>query len=324
MKSTKLNPALIWIALAGTACAAEESYHWRDEAGRHTDLVKGDRPLVRYVYAAMDPDRREETHKPFHHVYDTSGKAFITKGPGGKYSHHRGIYFGFSKCSLVNAAGQQESIDTWHSRKGYSEHVELIEQATPQAGGGVHKVKIEWRSDESGTFITEERRLAIAETEFGLQIDFRSTLTTDLDEVKLGGDPQHAGFQFRASNQVFASTSSQTYFVRPGTGQGKPGQTINAPKTLSAPEIPGTRNLPWKGMSVVVGGDRYTIVYLDHPDNPKPADYSERSYGRFGSYFEATVTPSAPVTVNYRLFIKPGEMTADEIAALSATFVRGG
>ena len=33
-------------------------------------------------------------------------------------------------------------------------------------------------------------------------------------------------------------------------------------------------------MSFVLDGKRYSVVYLDHPDNPKEARQSERTYGR--------------------------------------------
>ena len=57
------------------------------------------------------------------------------------------------------------------------------------------------------------------------------------------------------------------------------------------------------------------VVYLDHPDNPKPARSSERDYGRFGSYFVADVTKDKPLKVKYRLWIQPGEMTVEQCEA---------
>jgi len=315
--------AATWVAGTAGVCSAEE-YRWIDEAGKFRDLLAGDRPVARYVYEPLDastPERREATYKPFHHVYTFDGEGFLTKGPGGRFSHHRGIFLGFSKCSFTNAAGNQETVDTWHSRKGYTEHLEFENQEILE-NGGRHRVRIAWRSDASGTFLTEERGLQFREKDGGLQVDFHSELSTGLERVRLDGDPQHAGFQFRASNEVAEDTKSQTYYIRPGTGKAKPGKTINAPRNITAAEVPGTRNLPWKAMSVVVGGQRYTIAYLDHPSNPKPADYSERDYGRFGSYFVAEVTPDDPVSIRYRLFIRKGELTAEDVAALSAEFVR--
>ncbi len=60
---------------------------------------------------------------------------------------------------------------------------------------------------------------------------------------------------------------------------------------------------------------------VDKPTNPKEARYSERDYGRFGSYFEYDLEPSKPLTVNYRVWLQDGEMRPDDVAAHSANFV---
>ena len=73
-------------------------------------------------------------------------------------------------------------------------------------------------------------------------------------------------------------------------------------------------------MSFVVNGQRYTCCYLDHPSNPKPARYSERDYGRFGSYFEYDLEPAKPLDVRYRIWLQPGEMDVANVNALSRDF----
>jgi hypothetical protein len=74
-------------------------------------------------------------------------------------------------------------------------------------------------------------------------------------------------------------------------------------------------------MSFVLQGKRYTAAYLDHPKNPKEARYSEREYGRFGSYFAYTIDEGKPLTVTYRFRLQEGLMKPEEITALSAAFV---
>jgi hypothetical protein len=74
-------------------------------------------------------------------------------------------------------------------------------------------------------------------------------------------------------------------------------------------------------MSIVVGGKRYTILYLDHPQNPKPSRYSERDYGRFGSYFVADVSKEKPLDVKYRLWVQAGEMTVEQCEKLRHDFI---
>ena len=74
-------------------------------------------------------------------------------------------------------------------------------------------------------------------------------------------------------------------------------------------------------MCFTVHDRRYTVSYLDHPDNPKPARYSERDYGRFGSYFATDINTEEPLTVNYRLVIHQGEFEAEEVAKQSEAFL---
>ena len=84
---------------------------------------------------------------------------------------------------------------------------------------------------------------------------------------------------------------SKTYYIRQD-GKGKAGETRNYDhRKQDAPQNEECTNRPWLAISFVLDSERFTVVYLDHPDNPKPAYYSERDYGRFGSYFVADVTP---------------------------------
>src|SRR5262249_42190962 len=134
-----------------------------------------------------------------------------------------------------------------------------------------------------------------------------------------------AGFHFRADYEVNDTVEAakkakkpvDTYFLRPD-GKGQPGETRNwDPKTKKGPA-----NLPWDAMSFVLGGKRYPAVSLDRPDNPKEARFSERDYGRFGSYFEYQLTEKHPLSVGYRVWLREGEMTVEQCEALHKSFTQ--
>ncbi len=147
-------------------------------------------------------------------------------------------------------------------------------------------------------------------------IEFASRLRSTSGRVRIDGDPQHAGFQFRAHNDVDAYTTNQTIFIRPD-GIGKPAGTRNwDPQTRQGPV-----NMPWNAMSFVLGTNRYTVAYLDRPENPKEARFSEREYGRFGSCFEYTMEKDKPLTVNYRLWLQDSLVKPEQVAALSSDFI---
>lgn len=308
--------------VAGPLAVFAEGFEWKDTEGKHTDLLFDGRKVARYQYERINEERREETYKPYHHVYDWEGKDFITKGHGGQYSHHRGIYYGFSRCSYRDAAGKEiTKQDTWHCQKAHQTHEKFVQQ-TATKDRAEQTVEIDWHGDDGTVFAREKRTLVFSFNDGGdLVVDFHSVLVAVMNDVRVDGDPQHAGFQFRASNEVSTSTKKQTYYIRPKTGKAAEGTTIN---WSAKNDTEATRDLPWKGMSVVVGGERYSVAYLDSPDNPKPARYSERDYGRFGSYFATDVTKEKPLVVNYRLVIRKGEYQPAEIEGLSKEFAGKG
>ncbi|HEY8505564.1 MAG TPA: DUF6807 family protein [Gemmataceae bacterium] len=275
--------------------------------------------VARYMCRDFDdstPESRFMTYKPFHHIFDPETGTQLTAGPEAgmkaKFPHHRGLFFGFNRISYGG-----KKADVWHcTGDAHQRH----EGYGPMCNNPVldrMTATISWRGPGKEAFAYEERQVTFYRpTGEGMLIDFASRVESNVDvPVKLDGDPQHAGVQFRASHEVADKTFKQTYYLRPD-GKGKPDETRNwDPKTGKGPE-----NLPWNALCCVIGGKRYTVVYLDHPENPKPARYSERNYGRFGSYFEYTLTKDKPLRVKYRLWIQPGEMTVGQCEALSSAF----
>jgi hypothetical protein len=272
------------------------------------------RPVLLYMNKAFDDStkkRRAETFKVYHHLYDPEGKRLVTNGAGGLYPHHRGLFYGFK---TIYYGGHKKPVDTWHcTGDTYQSHERFLSKEVGPVLGR-HRVLIAWHGHKKEGFAKEERELTVYNIPGGRLVEFASRLRTTNGKVKLDGDPQHAGFQFRAAQEVAAKTSKQTYFLRPD-GRDKSGATRNWPKDKKHV------NLPWDAMSFVLGGQRYSVAYLDKPTNPKEARFSERNYGRFGSYFVYEVTKEKPLVIDYRIWLQKGEMTRKQVAALSADFV---
>jgi hypothetical protein len=311
-------------------------FHGRDADKSGVEWLFGDRPVMKYVSPTLDESssqKREETFKVFHHVYDPSGKFLVTKGVGGQFTHHRGIFYGFMKATYG-----KNTVDIWHCK---NDTHQAQAETRRHASGRVlasHRLEIDWNGVGKNTFARELRELTTYDVPGGTMIDFSSKLTPTGDDVKLDGDPQHAGFHFRASNEVAERQAAYdkatkikdadkreealkkiavkdlTIFVRPD-GDGKPGTETNWPANKKHVD------LPWLAMSFVVKDKRFTVCYLDQPTNPKEARFSERAYGRFGSYFVTTVTKEKPLVVRYRLWLQEGKMKGDDVAALSKAFV---
>lgn len=321
----KFLPLFLCTVLSG-ASLARAGFTWTDTPGKHLELSRDDKPVARYVYEAIDestPARREETFKPFCHLYFYQWEHYgnlLTKGPGGKFTHHRGVFYGFNQISYTDASGKRhEKVDVWHCRKAHQVHRRFTAQEASE-DAATFTSEIDWIGDDGVAFATESRTMRFSLSGPDVVVDFTSTLTPKVAELRLDGDPQHAGFHFRAHNDVNDKTGKATYYLRPVTGIGQPGATINWTDKTDNDQ---TRDLPWKAMCITLRDTQATVSYLDHPSNPKPARASERDYGRFGTYFATTVKKESPLTVKYRLVVHPGEYeTADEVAKLSEAFLK--
>jgi hypothetical protein len=276
-------------------------YTWVRKDHQSIQLQKDGKPLIQYEHPVFDNNNREATYKPFHHVFDPETETLITKGIGGLYTHHRGIFFGYNKISINGG----EPIDIWHNRNGeHSEHTEIIEEIAGSVLGG-HTVKIEWKDTLAQIFAIETRTIRVFYTDNQMIIDFQSLLrSTDGDTIILNGDRQHAGVQFRAANEV-SEDSITTFYTRPeNLSHLLPTQEIDSVDMI---------DVPWNAMTFSVNDRQYTVAYLSHPANPNESEMSERLYGRFGEFFPYTITSENPLEVKYRFIVTQGEAPGSDI-----------
>lgn len=284
--------------------APDHRFHWKDSSADGTksrELLIGERPVLRYLHTPFNPENIEITKKVFHMVYSPDGSRLITKGAGGLYPHHRGIYFGYSKCRFDGKV-----VDTWHAHKGeHQKHEKILgEQTGPVLGS--HTLAIAWNDREGKKFVQEHRTLRTYWQPDGSRlIEFRSTLRPTVEKVQLDGDRQHAGVQFRAAQEV-AENQTKTRYLRPkGWHRLDPAKQINDKNHV---------DLPWNAIQYDVGDQGYTVAYLSDPANPEGAEFSERLYGRFGEFFRHELRKGQSLEIRYRWWIRSDrKVTREEI-----------
>ena len=301
------------IPTTGPSEISADGFIWKDAEGKFNELSVDGRPVLRYMYETHDKsteERRRETYKVYHHVYSPDGNRLVTKGSGGLYPHHRGLFYGFNNISY----GDQKRVDTWHCGGGEWQSHEGFVASEEGPVLGRHRVAVNWHGRDGKVFAKEEREMTVYNLRTGTLIEFASRLESTVSHLKLDGDPQHAGFQFRASQEVPDKTKDLTYYLRPD-GKGEPGKFRNWPDDKQHV------NLPWNALSFVLDDQRYTCCYLDHPLNPKETRYSERDYGRFGAYFVAELMVKEKLDLNYRIWLQNGEMTVEQVQTYSNDFV---
>lgn len=290
LRRTLLLIVVLLFAKSARTAADPNGFSFNDDLGQHLDILLDGKIVARYMYAHDNstPKLREETYKPYLHVFDAEGSRPITKGPGGLYPHHRGIFIGWNKMKFDG-----KTYDRWHMKGGEIVHQKFLAQKAT-ADEAAFTSLANWNDAQGEPFLVEERTMTIRRGPAGgrLAIDFHTKLTARRGNVKLDGDPEHSGVQYRPANEVDVK---QTVYVFPR-------ENANSHKD---------RDYPWLGDTYVLSGKKYSIIDLNHPGNPKGTRFSAyRNYGRFGAFPVATVTKDKPLELNYRFLVFDGEMPA--------------
>jgi len=288
----------IALAMVATGCAGA-AQEFEFEQG--LDLRVHGQPWLRTLTTPHLRKHHETTKKVFTHIYDFQGEAPITKGAGGKYSHHRGLFIGW-KDTLVN----DRDYDTWHMPECYQEHREW--KALEAHADRVRQVEtVGWFTPEGDRFIKEERRIAVSEHPRGYRvIDFASTLHSEAGSIPLRGDLQHAGMQVRLANEVARHERTTRYLLPEGA------------KERSDDKVVGGW---WACCSAEVRGTRYWVLHMTPPDHPtgEPV-YSIRRYGRFGAFFEHTLEEGEPFEVHFRVVVSQETLSHRACERLYTTY----
>jgi hypothetical protein len=282
--------------------AGNAFFRFKDGDG-FRDLYHGDRPVMTQV-VKYDPKDHANTFKPFDHVYSfkpatqpstqpnenrAGGYRPITKGPGGQYTHHRGIFFGFNKTAYG---------DFWHCPDVSQRH-ESFDSSREWAGPVAAKMtaKTNWiGKDEKPKFRDTREVTAWRVSDDELVLDYDITLETLTGQTeKVAGDAHHAGFHFRGANEL-ANTADKR------RRSGGAHYVFPASAKLVKDDVWG--ELPWVNANFELFGRRYSVTHMDGPNNPDPTTYSTRPYGRFGAFFTGETTPEKPLKVSYRLVIR--------------------
>jgi len=273
----------------------EPQFAFRDTEGTR-DLEFNGQSVYRYMFHYPSP---QGSYKPFHHIFGFHGEGFITKGPEGSETHHRGIFFGFNT----------QYGNFWASKKAEQRHDDFVMQrqfAGPVAARCASLTK--WRGDTGQTVIRDTREVTAWRPKAGMVIlDFDVSVESLAGDIKPTGNAHHSGFHFRAAEEVQGKTNplhtGGCTFVRPASA------------TLQGDDV--YADCPWVAGFFSIKGNPYVVMQMDYPENPK-STYSTRAYGRFGACFTDTLHEKQPMRLRYRFVIMDGaeKPSPDSLAAM--------
>ena len=295
MHSVTRRTLVVAVLALTLACAtgARAEFTLKDTQGEHLDVLLDGKPVARYMYAhdTSTPERHHETYKPYLHILDPVDGQPITKGPGGKYTHHRGIFIGWRATTV-----EGKSYDTWHMKPGDLVHQKFLKTEAGRASATVTSL-VHWLDGQGNPLVIEQRTMTLrpAPTASGIVVvDFAATLTPAGADVNLKGDPEHAGVQYRPHNDVVANKSAKYVFPK---------------ESITTANVKNERDMPWAALTYTLRGQTYAVQYMNHPSNPKGTIYSAyRDYGRFGAFFQQKVAKGDSLTIRYRILIAKGNL----------------
>lgn len=303
LPKTNRNNTVQWTAtLTKDSDCAGPTFNWENTPGKHLDLFLDKKRVFRYSYELDDHFEKGEIltarNKAFYHIYDLQGEDVITNGPEkGLWSHHRGIMIGWRDVGF-----QGQKLSFWGMEDlTVQKHINFQKTI---AGPVVAKVEalIHW-NDSTGTTVIEEKRQATIYRQFPpviLLLDFASTLKAMNGSVTLDGNAEHGGVQYRAHNDVVEKV--------PGTK--KPTYYFHQDGIDPHEDY----NLPWVGMAYGLRNKMYSVLDMDHPDNPNPTIWSAyRDYARFGPFFREELDANETLNIHYRFWISEDSMPDRDI-----------
>lgn len=269
-----------------TAAIAQSGYDIKDDKKlKQLDVTQSGKLIGRYFYDYDNSSgkRRDDTFKTFLQLYSPTGDLAITKALGGEFNHHRGIFIGWNKITIDG-----EAFDCWHGHGGAQLHQDFSKVQADKRGASFTS-RLLWEKGKNGPPVIEEKRTMTflpAPAPAYAMVDFSSTLKAlEGKTVTLDGDPEHAGIQLRAPIELDRTKTRYLY----------PQKNADAHRDL---------DYPWLACSYVLGEKTYSVVYLNHPENPKSTKYSAyRDYARFGGFFKTTLEKDQEQTLKVRFIV---------------------
>lgn len=295
-----MRPLAFSLMLAAAGSAAAQS------APRPDDVRTPDGKVVAtIVRVPHDPERHQETSKVFHHVFAPDGRR-LTKGPGGDFGHHRGLFIGWNRTRFAGARH-----DFWHCGGGESQRFAGFDaDEAERLGAGWQVARVDWCTADGDVALAESRALrARAIADDVTAVDVLVFLRANNGAVKLAGDPQHAGHQFRALQRFAEKDGPKVRYVRPASAKAHGNDVWT--------------ECAWIAAVLPLPDGPVTVLRVEDPRNGEPEawkpKWSTRDYGRFGATFTHEIADGGHLGVAWTWILALGERDAAWCERAAAT-----
>ena len=316
------------------------------EEKQRVDILIDDKPFTSYLYTDTIPDLKKPVLFP---IYSAKGSV-ITRGypldprPGERidHPHHIGMWLNYGDVNKIDFWGNSNAIPVEkRDRMGTIRHTKL-KHVKSGKGSGSLEVEMEWLNSDNRPLLKENTRFVFQAGENYRIIDRITTLTAQKDKI-LFEDTKEGMMAIRVTRAlelpsdkpvVLSDAHGNKTEVAKLDNTGVTGEYLNS-EGIEGPDVWGKR-ATWISLSGKIDEEDVAIIIFDHPENVgHPTYWHARGYGLFSvnplgqenftggkEVLNFKLDPGESVTFKYRVLIKSGHTSSDEINTVYNSFIK--
>ena len=337
MKQKYFFLVLLPFSLLLGGCSKNEVQVVPVKDSQRVDITVDGKPLTSFLYTDTIPDLT----KPVLYPVISSGGSVITRGfpleprPGERsdHPHHIGMWFTYGDVNHIDFWGNSSAMPPeLHDKLGWIRNVKILKTQNGK-GRGELEYSADWLNAQDVPVLKEHTVLVFEAGKDSRTIDRVTTLTAQEDTVVFYDTKE--GMMGIRVNRALELPSDQPVTLTDAHGnKTKVKKLDNTGVTgnyLTSEGITGKdawgKRARWVSLSGKINGEDVSITIFDHPGNPGyPAYWHARGYGLFAvnplgqkvfskgkEEMNLTLPPGKSVTFKYRVLIKSGPVTSEEL-----------
>ena len=301
------------------------------------DVLIDDMPFTSFLFT----DTISNLKKPVLFPIISAGGSAITRGypmepvAGERtdHPHHVGMWLNYGDVNKIDFWGNSDAIpEKDRERMGEIRNIKIKDIKSGE-GSGSFGVEMDWLNSEKSILLKENTKLDFKSGESYRIIDRITTLTAQEDTI-LFEDTKEGMMAIRVTRAlelpsdkpvVLSDAHGNKTKVAKLDNTGVSGNYLNS-EGIEGLDVWGKR-ATWISLSGKIQEEDLAIIIFDHPENiGHPTYWHARGYGLFAvnplgqsmftngeEVLNLTLNPGESVTFKYRVLIKSGGISSDEI-----------
>ncbi len=308
-----------------------------NEAEQRLDVLVDDKPFTSFLFTDTISNLKKPVLFP---IISANGSA-VTRGyplepmAGERtdHPHHVGMWLNYGDVNKIDFWGNSDAIpEEDRGRMGEIRNIKIKDVESGE-GSGSFGVEMDWLNSDKKVLLKENTKLIFKSGESYRIIDRITTLTAQEDTI-LFEDTKEGMMAIRVTRAlelpsdkpvVLSDAHGNKTEVAKLDNTGVSGNYINS-EGVEGLDVWGKR-ATWVSLYGKIQEEELAIIMFDHPENVgHPTYWHARGYGLFAvnplgqsmftdgeEVLDLTLNPGESVTFKYRVLIKSGTISPDEI-----------